>query len=49
MTMADLAGTSLLDAAVIDDPYPFYRQLREEAPVWEAAIIGWRAEASAAT
>jgi cytochrome P450 len=30
----------LLDAAVIDDPYPFYRQLREEAPVWEAAGSG---------
>jgi len=24
----------LLDPAVIDDPYPFYRQLREAAPVW---------------
>jgi cytochrome P450 len=24
----------LLDPAVIDDPYPFYRQLHETAPVW---------------
>lgn len=24
----------LLDPAVIDDPYPFYRDLREHAPVW---------------
>jgi cytochrome P450 len=30
----DLPGTLLLDPAVIDDPYPFYRRLREEAPVW---------------
>jgi cytochrome P450 len=25
----------LLDPKVIDDPYPFYRRLREEAPVWK--------------
>ena len=31
---ADIPGTMLLDPAVIDDPYPFYRQLRDEAPVW---------------
>jgi cytochrome P450 len=31
---APIAGTSLLDARVVDDPYPFYRQLRAEAPVW---------------
>ena len=30
----DLPGTSLLDPAVIDDPYPFYRRLQAEAPVW---------------
>jgi cytochrome P450 len=30
----DIPGTLLLDPAVIDDPYPFYRQLREHAPVW---------------
>jgi cytochrome P450 len=24
----------LLDADVVEDPYPFYRRLREEAPVW---------------
>lgn len=24
----------LLDREVVDDPYPFYRRLREEAPVW---------------
>jgi cytochrome P450 len=31
----ELSGTSLLDRAVIDDPYPFYDQLRAQAPVWE--------------
>jgi cytochrome P450 family 144 len=31
---ADIPGTTLLDPAVIDDPYPFYSRLREEAPVW---------------
>jgi cytochrome P450 family 144 len=30
----DLAGTLLLDPSVIENPYPFYRRLREEAPVW---------------
>jgi cytochrome P450 len=40
----DLPGTMLLDPKVIDDPYPFYRRLREEAPVWkvpgsEACIV----------
>jgi len=29
-----IPGTLLLDPAVIDDPYPFYRRLRAEAPVW---------------
>jgi hypothetical protein len=36
MTQA-VAGALLLDARVIDDPYPFYAQLRAEAPVWEDA------------
>src|SRR5262245_13894693 len=30
----DLSPTLLLDASVIDDPYPFYRRLVAEAPVW---------------
>jgi cytochrome P450 len=30
----DIPGTMLLDPKVIDDPYPFYRRLHEEAPVW---------------
>lgn len=30
----DLPGTLLLDPPVVDNPYPFYRRLREEAPVW---------------
>ena len=30
----DLPGTLLLDPPVIANPYPFYRRLREEAPVW---------------
>src|ERR1700690_1261579 len=34
MTLA-ISATLLLDAYVIDDPYPFYRRLRAEAPVWE--------------
>ena len=33
MTQA-LAGSLLLDPAVIEDPYPFYRQLQRQAPVW---------------
>ena len=40
MTKVDLPGTLLLDPTVIDDPYPFYRQLREDAPVWEASHTG---------
>jgi cytochrome P450 len=31
----EIPGTLLLDPQVIDDPYPFYRQLRAKAPVWE--------------
>jgi cytochrome P450 len=30
----DLSPTLLLDASVVDDPYPFYRRLVAEAPVW---------------
>jgi cytochrome P450 len=30
----DLPGTLLLDREVINDPYPFYAQLRDHAPVW---------------
>jgi len=30
----EIPGTLLLDRNVIDDPYPFYRQLRQRAPVW---------------
>jgi cytochrome P450 len=30
----DLPGTLLLDPPVIENPYPFYRRLREQAPVW---------------
>jgi cytochrome P450 len=40
MSTVDLPGTLLLDPRVIDDPYPFYRQLREDAPVWEASSTG---------
>lgn len=29
-----LSATLLLDASVIEDPYPFYRRLVAEAPVW---------------
>jgi cytochrome P450 len=30
----DIPGTSLLDSDIIDNPYPFYRRLQSEAPVW---------------
>ena len=33
-TTSDLRPELLLDPAVLDDPYPFYRQLVAEAPVW---------------
>jgi cytochrome P450 family 144 len=36
----EIPGTLLLDPAVLDDPYPLYRQLRAEAPVWEIADAG---------
>jgi cytochrome P450 len=35
-----ISGTLLLDSKVIDDPYPFYRQLRAQAPVWEIPGTG---------
>jgi cytochrome P450 len=35
-----ISPTLLLDASVIDDPYPFYRRLRAEAPVWELPGTG---------
>ncbi len=31
---AGIPGTCLLDPEIIDDPYPFYRRLHNEAPVW---------------
>ncbi len=31
----ELSGTLLLDPEVIEDPYPFYRQLHRHAPVWQ--------------
>jgi cytochrome P450 family 144 len=36
----ELSGTLLLDPAVIDDPYPFYRDLQARAPVWEIPGTG---------
>ncbi|HEY5026553.1 MAG TPA: cytochrome P450 [Acidimicrobiales bacterium] len=33
-------GTLLLDPAVIEDPYPFYRQLQSHAPVWDISDTG---------
>jgi cytochrome P450 len=35
-----LSGTQLLDPAVVDDPYPLYRELRAQAPVWEVPGTG---------
>jgi cytochrome P450 len=31
----EIPGTLLLDPKVIEDPYPFYRQLHSHAPVWQ--------------
>ncbi len=36
----EIPGTLLLDPQVVDDPYPFFRRLREHAPVWEAGGTG---------
>jgi cytochrome P450 family 144 len=36
----EISGTLLLDPTVIDDPQPFYRRLRAEAPVWEIPGTG---------
>lgn len=30
-----IPGRSLLDPTVLDNPYPFYRRLQSEAPVWQ--------------
>ena len=30
----EIPGSMLLDSTVLDDPYPFYQRLHEEAPVW---------------
>ena len=35
-------SVSLLDPEVMRDPYPFYRQLRHEAPVyWDDKMKAW--------
>jgi cytochrome P450 family 144 len=33
-TREGLSAKLLLDPSVVEDPYDFYRRLREEAPVW---------------
>lgn len=35
-----ISGTLLLDEEVINDPYPFYRRLHAEAPVWDISGTG---------
>jgi len=35
-----ISGTHLLDPAAIDEPYRFYEDLREGAPVWEVPGTG---------
>ncbi len=35
MTSPNIPGTLLLDPAVLEDPYPFYARLRQEAPFWQ--------------
>ena len=37
---SEIPGTLLLDPEVLGDPYPFFRRLREHAPVWEAGGTG---------
>jgi cytochrome P450 family 144 len=36
----EIPGTLLLDPMVLGDPYPFFKRLRERAPVWEADGTG---------
>jgi len=36
----EISGTMLLDPKVLDDPYPFYRQLHSLAPIWEVRGTG---------
>jgi cytochrome P450 len=35
-----ISGTLLLDPKVIDDPYPLYRHLHAQAPVWKISETG---------
>ena len=35
-----ISATMLLDAKIIEDPYPFYHQLHAEAPVWKISDTG---------
>jgi cytochrome P450 len=35
-----IPGTELLSPSVLEDPYPFYRRLRSDAPVWNVADTG---------
>jgi cytochrome P450 family 144 len=37
---SEIPATLLLDSQVIDDPYPFYQRLQDEAPVWRIAETG---------
>jgi cytochrome P450 len=34
MTIAPGMGDQLVGAELVEDPYPFYEQLRQDAPVW---------------
>jgi cytochrome P450 family 144 len=36
----EISGTMLLDPKVLGDPYPFYKRLREHAPVWKVEGTG---------
>jgi cytochrome P450 len=31
----EIPGTALLDREILDNPYPLYRQLQKQAPVWQ--------------
>ena len=36
----EISGSLLLDPKVLDEPYAFYRELHEHAPVWEIPGTG---------
>ena len=41
MNQAAAPSFSLMDPAFVRDPYPFYRMLRQQAPVWKSPMGVW--------